>query len=229
MPKRLATASNPRAVAAIQGTVRWNGLRSRARPLASEVSLSQQEQPQADEETADVALARGGDRGAFERLYRQHVGRIRGLSLRMAGVEFADDLTQDVFVRAWQKLGSYRGESRFGTWLYRLAVNVILEERRKAGARPRIQDDEHAMQKLSVAAADGVAALDIASAVGQLPEGARQVFVLHDVEGYKHREIGKLVGITAGTSKGQLHRARTILRRYLAGASRTPGRDGFEE
>jgi RNA polymerase sigma-70 factor (ECF subfamily) len=182
-------------------------------------------QSQADDETADVALARDGDRDAFERLYRRHVARIRGLARRMAGLEVADDLTQDIFVRAWQKLGSYRGESQFGTWLYRLAVNVIIEDRRKAGARPRILDDEDTMKSLPVAAADGVAAIDIASAVDRLPEGARQVFVLHDVEGYKHREIGRLVGITTGTSKGQLHRARLVLRRYLAGLVQATDRD----
>jgi RNA polymerase sigma factor (sigma-70 family) len=197
-------------------------------PLPSEVSLSQQHgmaQSQADDETADVALARDADRDAFERLYRRHVARIRGLARRMAGPEAADDLTQDVFVRAWQKLGSYRGESQFGTWLYRLAVNVIIEDRRKAGARRRILDDEDAVGTLSVAAADGVAAIDIASAVDRLPEAARQVFVLHDVEGYKHREIGQLVGIATGTSKGQLHRARLVLRRYLAGLVQATDRD----
>lgn len=133
----------------------------------------------------------------------------------MAGGHLADDLTQDVFVRAWQRLDSYRGEAQFGTWLYRLAVNVVIEDRRKAGARPRLQDDEDVMRKLAVEAADEASALDLAAALERLPEGARQVFVLHDVEGYKHREIGRLVGISAGTSKGQLHRARMLLRRCL--------------
>jgi RNA polymerase sigma factor (sigma-70 family) len=171
----------------------------------------------APDDLADVALACDGDREAFERLYRRHVPRILGLARRMAGFEHADDLTQDVFVRAWQKLRTYRGESRFGTWLYRLAVNVIIEDRRRAGVRPPFQDDDEAMRTLATEAADGVAALDLAAAVDRLPEGARQVFVLHDVEGYKHREISRLIGIATGTSKGQLHRARMILRRYLVG------------
>jgi RNA polymerase sigma-70 factor, ECF subfamily len=129
-------------------------------------------------------------------------------------------------VRAWQKLHTYRGESRFGTWLYRLAVNVIIEQRRSARVRPHADADEDAVVKLSVPAADGVAVLDLAAAVDRLPDGARQVFVLHDVEGYKHREIGQLVGISTGTSKGQLHRARLILRRYLTGRTEPPGREG---
>jgi RNA polymerase sigma-70 factor (ECF subfamily) len=141
----------------------------------------------------------------------------------MAGGHLADDLTQDVFVRAWQRLGSYRGEAQFGTWLYRLAVNVIIEDRRKAGVRPQLQDDEDAMRNLAVDAANEASALDLAAALERLPEGARQVFVLHDVEGYKHREIGRLVGISTGTSKGQLHRARMLLRRCLQ-AGRAAGR-----
>jgi RNA polymerase sigma-70 factor (ECF subfamily) len=103
-------------------------------------------------------------------------------------------------------------------------VNVIIEDRRKAGARPQWQDDEDAIRNLAVEAADSASALDLATALDRLPEGARQVFVLHDVEGYKHREIGRLVGISTGTSKGQLHRARMLLRRCLqagrAGASK---------
>jgi len=138
----------------------------------------------------------------------------------MAGYEAADELTQDVFIRAWEKLPTFRGDSQFGTWLYRLAVNVIIESRRTAARRAWLQgDDEDAVRNVSVAAADAVASLDMEAAVQRLPEGARQVFVLHDVEGYKHREIGRILGVTAGTSKGQLHRARMILRRYLS-----PGR-----
>jgi RNA polymerase sigma-70 factor (ECF subfamily) len=162
-----------------------------------------------------VTLACGGDRDAFERLYRRHVGRIHGLARRMVGGELADDLTQDVFVRAWEKLHTFRAEARFGTWLYRLAVNVIVEDRRRTASRPRADGDENLMASLSVPPADSVGAVDLRAALDRLPSGARQVFVLHDVEGYKHREIGKLVGISSGTSKGQLHRARMILRRCL--------------
>jgi RNA polymerase sigma-70 factor (ECF subfamily) len=166
-----------------------------------------------------VAQARAGDEGAFERLYRCHVGRIHGLARRMAGFDAADELTQDVFIRAWEKLDSFRGDSQFGTWLYRLAVNVIIERRRSAARRGwfEVDEGEAVIEREGVAPTDGVTAMDLRAAVERLPEGARQVFVLHDVEGYKHHEIGKLLGIAVGTSKGQLHRARLMLRTCLRG------------
>ena len=188
--------------------------------MRSEANLTEQWVTQAPaEDETDVAQAREGDRDAFERLYRRHVPRIHGLARRMAGADAADELTQDVFVRAWEKLHTFRSESRFGTWLYRLAVNVILEEhrRRKATAWQR-GGDEDGIATVKVAPFDTPLAVDLAAAVERLPDGARQVFVLHDVEGYKHHEIGRMVGIATGTSKGQLHRARLMLRRYLAGS-----------
>jgi RNA polymerase sigma factor (sigma-70 family) len=179
-------------------------------------------QPNGD--STDVALACQGDQRAFERLYRLHVARIRGLARRMAGFSAADELTQDVFVRAWEKMGSFRGDSRFITWLYRLAVNVIIESHRSSARRAtRQEDDEDAILNASVRAADGVLAIDMQAAVDRLPQGARQVFLLHDVEGYTHDEIGTLMGIATGTSKAQLHRARMILRKYL-NAGRRDGR-----
>lgn len=141
----------------------------------------------------------------------------------MAGPGTADDLTQDVFVRAWEKLHTFRSESRFGTWLYRLAINVMVEDRRRQANAWRQVDDEQAVGRMQVKPANIPAAVDLAAAVQHVPEGARQVFVLHDVEGYKHREIGKLMGITTGTSKGQLHRARMILRRFLRGHQAASG------
>ena len=139
----------------------------------------------------------------------------------MAGSREADELTQDVFVRAWQKLPTFRGESSFATWLHRLAVNVVLENRRGVMRRAwRTVEDEDAIDRAAVGPRDTVFAVDFETAVAALPEGARQVFVLHDVEGYKHHEIGTAMGIAAGTSKGQLHRARTMLRRYLGGTKR---------
>jgi RNA polymerase sigma-70 factor (ECF subfamily) len=180
-------------------------------------SLTEQWTPRLQEDPADVALAREGDPLAFERLYRLNVGRIHGLARRMAGFDAADELTQDVFIRAWEKLTTFRGDSQFATWLYRLAVNVIIESRRSAVRRSWLQaDDEDAVRNVSVPPGDRAASLDVEAAVQRLPEGARQVFVLHDVEGYKHEEIGRMLGVTSGTSKGQLHRARMILRRYLA-------------
>ena len=175
------------------------------------------------EDPADVALACQGDPQAFERLYRTHVGVIRGLARRMAGDAAADQLTQDAFVRAWEKLHTFRGDSRFGTWLYRLAVNVIVEQRRRSACRAWLVDDGgDAIQAASVPATDCVFAIDFQAAVDRLPEGARQVFLLHDVEGYKHEEIGALLGIATGTSKGQLHRAREILRTHLSAVTELP-------
>lgn len=164
----------------------------------------------------DVRLAAGGDIRAFERLYRGHVDRIHGLARRMVGTEDADELTQDVFVRAWQKLGTFRGESAFGTWLHRLAVNVLLGHRSTRRRRQeRFVEDAEAVDAAAAAPPDTAAAIDVEGALAGLPQGARRVFVLHDVEGYRHEEIADLLGVTVGTSKSQLHRARMMLRTRL--------------
>jgi RNA polymerase sigma-70 factor (ECF subfamily) len=165
---------------------------------------------------SDVALAAAGDSSAFERLYRAHVARVHSLVRRMLGGDEADEVTQDVFVRTWQKLGQFRGDSSFGTWLHRLAVNVVIERRRSfAVRRGRIADDELALDLASSAPPHTDLAMDFETAIETLPPGAREVFVLHDVEGYKHREIAALLDIATGTSKRQLHRARMLLRRVL--------------
>jgi len=167
-------------------------------------------------EAADVALAASGDQRAFERLYRQHVARVHSLARRMMGGDGdPDELTQDIFVRAWERLGTYRGEAAFSTWLHRLAVNVILNWRRsEAGTRSRIDDGVDA-ELIEGARPAGGEALDLEGAIGRLPPGARQVFVLHDVQGFKHEEIATMTGVTTGTSKAQLHRARMLLRALL--------------
>ena len=164
----------------------------------------------------DVALAAAGDGPAFERLYRTHVAKIHSLTRRMLSASEADEVTQDIFVRTWQKLGQFRGESAFGTWLHRLAVNVIIERRRTyAIQRERMTDDPDVLDFVATAPARGDLRLDFEQAIDQLPKGAREIFVLHDVEGYKHREIAAMLDIATGTSKRQLHRARMLLRRYL--------------
>jgi RNA polymerase sigma-70 factor (ECF subfamily) len=167
----------------------------------------------------DVALAAQGDTGAFERVYRTHLGRVYNLARRMAGPDAADELTQDVFVRVWQKIATFRGESSFATWLHRLAVNVIVERFRTLGtARDRFLDDGEAV--LERLPGHGLSTrhdtkMDLEAAMKQLPPGARAIFVLHDVEGYKHEEIGRMLGVSVGTSKSQLHRARMTLRTHL--------------
>ena len=167
---------------------------------------------------ADVALAAQGDSSAFERLYRNHVARIHSLTRRMLGRDEADEVTQDIFVRTWQKLGQFRGDSQFSTWLHRLAVNVVIERRRSfATQRERMLDDPAALDLVTVAPARTDLTVDFEQAIEQLPAGAREIFVLHDVEGYKHREIAAMLDITSGTSKRQLHRARMLMRKHLNG------------
>ena len=170
-----------------------------------------------DAETADAALAASGDGSAFERLYRAHVSRVHSLVRRMMGTEEADDVTQDVFVRAWQKLSTFRGEAAFGTWLHRLAVNVILARRTtRRTERSRYETAENALETLPWGRETDVAhAMDFEKAIDRLPDGAREVFVLHDIEGYRHEEIAALLKIVPGTSKSQLHHARMTLRRHL--------------
>jgi RNA polymerase sigma-70 factor (ECF subfamily) len=164
----------------------------------------------------DARLAAAGDHAAFERLYRSHVARIHSLACRMLGPEDADEATQEVFIRAWEKLGSFRGDSAFGTWLHRLAINHLLGGRASRGRdRERIRQDPVAMETAGGRRADVELTMDFEAAIGRLPKGAREVFVLHDVEGFKHYEIARLLGVTEGTSKAQLHRARMSLRRYL--------------
>lgn len=173
--------------------------------------------PQAIDRT-DVTRAQDGDTRAFERLYRSHVARVQGLARRMIGPEHAAEVTQDVFVRAWEKLGTFRGESAFGTWLHRVAVNVVLHRRAALKLeRARFDEDEEALDVVPAPVRHATAefGMDFDRAIDKLPYGARVVFVLHDVEGFKHEEIAEFLGITSGTTKAQLHRARMILRQHL--------------
>ena len=166
----------------------------------------------------DVTLAAAGDRVAFERLYRANVNRVYSLCTRMAGDRtLAEELTQDVFVRAWEKLDQFRGDSLFSTWLHRLAVNVVLNARKGEGRRrSRMEDGEDTLDTVAqTRAAPYGLRMDLEQAIAGLPPGARKVFVLHDVQGYKHEEIAGMLGVTVGGSKAQLHRARMLLRGAL--------------
>jgi RNA polymerase sigma-70 factor (ECF subfamily) len=169
-----------------------------------------------DAEAADVALAQSGDGSAFERLYRTHVARIHGLMRRMIDPGEADDVTQDVFVRAWEKLHTFRGEAAFGTWLHRLAVNVALARRKTLGIeRSRHHQSDAPLERVATRQETPEHAVDFEAAIRRLPDGSRQVFLLHDVAGYRHEEIAQLLGIVPGTSKSQLHHARMALRKHL--------------
>lgn len=167
-----------------------------------------------------VERAKNGDHSAYESLYRLNRDRIYGLMWRMSGGHhaLAEDLLQESFVRAWQKLDMFRGDSRFGTWLHRLAVNVALSDRRtrlrKAGKE--VELDEHAHR--TVVGSKDVRAdkqQDLEQSISRLPERARTVLVLYDIEGYRHAEIAEMTGMAVGSSKAQLHRARKLLRKDL--------------
>ena len=165
-----------------------------------------------------VRRAASGEVGAYEQLYRAHVGRVHALCLRMARDRGqAEELTQDVFVRAWEKLHLFRGESAFSTWLHRLAVNVVVGAMRKRSRWRELfaSSADPAALPEAPAIAPRTDDLDLERAIARLPERARLVFVLHDVEGYKHAEIASLMGSAVGTSKAHLHRARRLLREGL--------------
>jgi RNA polymerase sigma-70 factor, ECF subfamily len=168
-----------------------------------------------------VVRAASGDRHAFEQVYRAHLNHVFSLCVRMTGDRTrAEELTQDVFVRAWEKLPTFRGESAFSTWLHRLTVNVVLNERRvdvRERGRTVSSDDDEEIAPPPAATSQPMHAekMDIERAIAQLPKGARKVFVLHDVEGFTHEEIGTMLGVTAGGCKAQLHRARLLLREAL--------------
>jgi RNA polymerase sigma-70 factor (ECF subfamily) len=174
----------------------------------------------------DLALAercRAGEAGAFEDLYRGHAPRLFGLACRMVGRADAEDLLQEIFLPAHRKLALYKGESSLGTWLFRLATNLCLDHLRSRGARfahvtEELDEAPEASPAQSGAVLGVVDRIDLERALASLPPGCRSVFVLHDVEGLEHREIGDLLGISDGTSKSQLHKARMRLRRLLTGA-----------
>ncbi len=185
------------------------------RPGLTSVSGAPELAPVASD-TEDAALAAAGDTRAFERLYRAHVARIHSLVRRMLGSDEPAEVTQDVFVRAWQKIGTFRGEAAFGTWLHRVAVNVVLSRRAALGLRrSRFVEEEQVLENLPTRPGAHDFGLEFEAAIARLPEGARHIFVLHDVAGYRHDEIAALLRVTTGTTKAQLHRARWLLRRHL--------------
>ncbi|HKC39399.1 MAG TPA: RNA polymerase sigma factor [Gemmatimonadales bacterium] len=165
-----------------------------------------------------VRRAQAGDQTAFRDLYRQLAGRVYALCLRLTGdAGAAEERTQDVFVRAWDKLRSFRGESAFSSWLHRLAVNVVMNERRTSFRREQRVTPVAAPEVLERGKGEPTVGLniDLERAIATLPAGAREIFVLYDIEGYSHAEIAEMTGIAEGTSKAQLFRARHLLREKL--------------
>ena len=185
-----------------------------------------------DVRRADLELAdrcRGGDAAAFEELYRLHAGRLFNLLSRMAGTaEDAEDLLQDVFLIAHRKLAGFRGESSLGTWLYRLAMNHSLDFLRgrqaKMGRVTDSLDDDDAAEPVAARSVVGssVSRMDLERAIARLPAGCRAAFLLHDVEGLEHREVAEVLGVSEGTSKSQVHKARMKLRAMLGAVVAPP-------
>jgi RNA polymerase sigma-70 factor, ECF subfamily len=176
--------------------------------------------PATDLGGALVRRAQEGDVDAFEGLYRRNVGRVYALCLRMTGDSVAaEELTQSVWVRAWERLDTFRGESAFSSWIHRLTVNLVLSERRsdsRRRARVELEGDVADVNADSATPPPQVETrIALERAVAELPEGARTVFVLHDVEGYRHADIAEQMGTAVGTVKSQLHRARKLLREAL--------------
>jgi RNA polymerase sigma-70 factor (ECF subfamily) len=176
-------------------------------------------------EAEAIERAKQGDAEAFEVLYDLHKRRVYSLCLRMtANTAEAEDLTQEAFLQLFRKVGTFRGESAFSTWLHRMAVNVVLMRLRKKGLpivplEDTIETEEETHRKEPGAEdaklAGSVDRLQLERAVEALPPGYRTIFVLHDVEGYEHNEIATMIGCSIGNSKSQLHKARLKLRDLL--------------
>ena len=177
-----------------------------------------QERTQSDVSLA-VARAQAGDVTAFETLYHMHSAHVFAVCLRMAGNRAkAEDWAQDAWLRAWERLGSFRGDAKFSTWMHRLTINVVLaDKRRSVNWRNRTVPVDDSARAGGVATEDLPGErLDLERAVAALPDRARTVFLLHEIEGYKQREIAERMGIAVGTVKSQLYRARKLLQEALA-------------
>ena len=164
-----------------------------------------------------IAAARAGDRRAMAALYSAHSGRVYSVVRRMVGDDhLAEDVSQDAWVRAFEKLHLFRGESSFGTWMHRLAVNAALNRLRRQNKRPDVEKTAEINQAPQATDERILNQKMLSQALDRLSDGYRQVLVLHDVEGLTHDEIAERMGIAVGTSKSQLHKARARMRSLLA-------------
>jgi RNA polymerase sigma-70 factor, ECF subfamily len=183
------------------------------------------DQKQRNNEAELIERAKQGDEAAFEALYHQHKRRVYSLCLRMvSNPAQAEDLAQEAFLQLYRKIGTFRGESAFSTWLHRMTVNVVLMQLRKKGLpvvslEETLEADDEAPRKefgtKDVKLTGSVDRLELRRAIDRLPPGYRTVFILHDVEGFEHNEIAGIVGCSIGNSKSQLHKARLKLRDFL--------------
>ncbi|MCA1836374.1 MAG: RNA polymerase sigma factor [Actinobacteria bacterium] len=165
-------------------------------------------------DSTDAALAAEGDHQAFERLYRRYLSRIYTLCVRLSGSPTkGDELTEEVFVRAWDTLPQFRGGRGFGTWLHRLATDVVSSRGLNGEGSAAAVERAGGVTENTFHDADKT---DLAEAINRLPAEARRILVLHDIEGYKYEEIAEILGATVGVSKARLHRARVLLRKALA-------------
>ncbi len=163
-----------------------------------------------------ITRVKQNDIEAFEQLYRLHSARVYALCLRLSGNRaIAEEYSQEAFIRAWQKIRLFRGESSFSSWLYRLTTNVVLSQLRKKQLLQTSIDDVSKSQNPTTNQLDTGKIMDMEQAIRKLPDGARTIFVLHDIEGYQHNEISEMTGLAIGTSKTQLHRARKLLKGWL--------------
>ena len=175
-----------------------------------------------------VGRIKSGDAAAFEALYQQHASRLYNLAGRMSGGADAEDLLQDIFLLAYRKVGSYRGESSLGTWLYRLAMNHCLDVLRNRQTRMGQLTDSMDEPDAAPVAAPGptlsaVSRIDLERAIEALPPACRAAFLLHDVEGFGHQEVADILGVTEGTSKSQVHKARLRIRAHLGAREYSAG------
>jgi RNA polymerase sigma-70 factor (ECF subfamily) len=165
-----------------------------------------------------VEEAQAGDVRAFEAVYHRTSDRVYAICLRMSGdADRASELVQDVFVRVWERLPSFRGESLFTTWLHRLTVNLVLQERRSRGRREARELGSPDLERYARAAKRAMPGtrVDLERAIAKLPDKARRVLVLRDIEGYKYDEIATMTGVSLGTVKAQIHRARGLVKEAL--------------
>jgi RNA polymerase sigma-70 factor (ECF subfamily) len=191
----------------------WSG-------VAGKAAVEAEPLPNSDRDLAKSAAA--GDMVAFEELYRRHNRRVYALCLRMTrSVEEAEDLTQEAFIQLYRKIGSFRGDSAFSTWLHRLTVNQVLMHFRKRSVKMERTTEEGETPEQTVKGTENpnqmpvIDRIALDRAIAQLPPGYRTVFLLHDVEGHEHEEVARILNIAVGTSKSQLHKARMKLRSLL--------------
>lgn len=220
MDSSTAAAIEQEAAFAFEDAAELSTLRSPASAVASPTAAIQVDPSSTDHELCQLAAS--GSLAAFEIIYQRYHRRTYSLTMRMTNnTSEAEDLTQEVFIQLFRKAGSFRGDSAFSTWLHRLTVNqVLMHFRRRSVKNEKVSDDGEMPEQTVHGTANPnkmpvVDRIALKNAIGELPNGYRNVFILHDVEGYEHEEVARMMGISVGTSKSQLHKARLKLRGLL--------------